>query len=229
MPYFMETQELKKHIIQYEKENKKLRIHLERIRAQNHKNMQKIRLDDWEMIEEEEEEEGLREATSIIEMEKTIKDLTWAINSKNREIEDIKMAKRNISDKALETNIEDNQKALSKYRTIAFKCMKRYKGNNEFEGMDREKREKYDYQNILLAEYEEMLKDLQGNIASLYKDKAKKQQEMDVKVNRSRFRQDKIEEVKDDIDYLFEKKAEMDEEARRRARFDKQNSQYFYF
>ena len=70
-----------------------------------------------------------------------------------------------------------------------------------------------------------MLMDLQGNIAALYKDKAKKQQELDTKVNRCNFRQDKIDEVKDDIDYLYEKKAEMDEEARRRARFDKQNSQ----
>ena len=92
-----------------------------------------------------------------------INEVNWNIDKKNREIKRLKLIKRELSEREFLDRIKTSIIDSRKYRNQAFRLMKKYRGENEAEGVDQESMSKYRYQNLVLEEYEEMIKEVEHN------------------------------------------------------------------
>lgn len=159
----------------------------------------------------------------MIQMEQKMEKLTWEIESKSRKIENLKRIKKSLSEQALKKNIEENLATLARLRISTFKYMRKFKGPNEDDNMDETAKTTYSTQNMLLSEYEEMLKEIQSMISFLYKKKARKVKEIKNRESRMGKQSDKIQSISEDIEYLLSKKEQMEIISQQQPSFQNQD------
>lgn len=117
MNYFMETIELKGQYSHYENENRRLHIHLNKLIKMNREkmaNQNHIRLEEGDSTfdlntkndqNQNEHNISVDANQDIGTLKRIAMDLQWDVDSKNREIENLKLIKRELSERELNDTI----------------------------------------------------------------------------------------------------------------------------
>jgi hypothetical protein len=111
----------------------------------------------------------------VIKVKMRINEMKNELNSKNRELESLKLVKKELSEREFQEKINYVEERSKHYRELASKLMKKYKGKNEDQGIDNEKIHQYKYNNEVLREYDELSRELNHKLETISFQKAKKE------------------------------------------------------
>ena len=97
------------------------------------------------------------------------------MTSKHRELEGLKLVRKEISERELKQKVEIVETECESYRSQAFRLMQKYPSNNEQEGIDEEDNHEYRFNNLVLAEYDALLNELVQTLEKVETHKKKRE------------------------------------------------------
>lgn len=153
-------------------------------------------------------------------MKKKLSEQLQELDRKEQDLVKLKLLKRELSEREFLQNINNLNKECVHYKKLAEKLMKKYKGEKESEGVNESLFNEYNYQNLVLGEYESLLKELESEIRISLDLKESKQEEILFLKHNKKALEDHRKLQQDRLYELQEQKLDLVKKQRENMKYD---------